>query len=58
MRYSDHPAVEVQERIHGDPEAIWNLVTDIDLPTRFWRDAMAANLAGLKQLVENPDGDA
>ena len=35
MRYSDQPTVEVQERIAGDPELIWKLITDITLPTRF-----------------------
>jgi hypothetical protein len=35
MRYRDRPTVEVEERIVGDPSAIWELVTDINLPTRF-----------------------
>lgn len=35
MRYRDQPTVEVEERVHGDPAAIWELVTDITLPTRF-----------------------
>ena len=35
MRYRDCPTVEVEERIVGDPAAIWALVTDINLPARF-----------------------
>ena len=35
MRYADQPTVEVQERIEGDPQQIWELVTDINLPSRF-----------------------
>lgn len=35
MRYRDNPTVEVEERIAGDPAAIWDLVTDITLPARF-----------------------
>ena len=35
MRYRDQPTVEVEERVAGDPAAIWALVTDINLPARF-----------------------
>ncbi len=35
MRYRDCPTVQVEERIAGDPAAIWALVTDINLPARF-----------------------
>jgi len=35
MRYRDCPTVEVEERVAGDPAAIWELVTDINLPARF-----------------------
>jgi len=35
MRYRDQPTVEVEERVVGDPAAIWELVTDIHLPARF-----------------------
>lgn len=35
MRYRDNPTVEVEERVPGDPAAIWALVTDINLPARF-----------------------
>lgn len=35
MRYRDHPTVEVEQRVEGEPSAIWALVTDITLPTRF-----------------------
>lgn len=35
MRFRDCPTVEVEERIVGDPAAIWALVTDINLPARF-----------------------
>jgi hypothetical protein len=32
MRYRDHPTVQVEERISGDPSLIWEAVTDIELP--------------------------
>lgn len=32
MRYRDQPTVQVEERIVGDPSAIWDAVTDIELP--------------------------
>jgi hypothetical protein len=35
MRYRDQPTVQVEERVVGDPAAIWDLVTDIHLPARF-----------------------
>ncbi len=35
MRYRDRPTAEVTERVHADPEVIWALVTDIELPARF-----------------------
>lgn len=35
MRYRDRPTVEVEERVSGDPAAIWAVVTDITLPARF-----------------------
>ena len=35
MRYRDQPTLEVEERVAGDPAAIWALVTDIGLPARF-----------------------
>jgi len=35
MRYRDQPTVEVEVRVAGDPDRIWELVTDIDLPPRF-----------------------
>ena len=35
MRYRDQPTVEVTERVAADPEVIWGLVTDIELPARF-----------------------
>ena len=34
MRYRDNPTVEVEQRVSGDPAAIWALVTDITLPAR------------------------
>ena len=34
MRYRDNPTVEVEQRVEGDPAAIWALVTDITLPAR------------------------
>ncbi len=34
MRYRDCPTVEVEERIEGDPDEIWALVTDITFPVR------------------------
>jgi uncharacterized protein YndB with AHSA1/START domain len=35
VRFRDQPTVEVQQRVNADPERIWELVTDINLPTRF-----------------------
>jgi hypothetical protein len=35
MRYRDRPTVEVEERIQAEPDAVWAVVTDIDLPARF-----------------------
>lgn len=35
MRYRDSPTVQVEESIVGDTELIWQLVTDIEFPTRF-----------------------
>jgi uncharacterized protein YndB with AHSA1/START domain len=35
VRYRDGPTVEVEERIAGDPDRVWKLVTDITLPARF-----------------------
>lgn len=32
MRYADHPTVQVEARIDGDPNAIWRVLTDIDFP--------------------------
>lgn len=41
MRYRDCPTVEVEERIAGDPAAIWALVTDITFPVGQSRELMA-----------------
>lgn len=49
MRYADQPTVEVKERIQGDPDVIWNLVTDIAMPARFSPEL---------QTVEWIEGDA
>lgn len=38
MRYRDHPTVEVERRIAGDPARLWELVTDIELPARLSRE--------------------
>jgi hypothetical protein len=54
MRYRDQPTIEVEERVVGDPELIWALVTDIDLPARFsgelqsveWLDGATAVAVG------------
>ncbi len=35
MRYRDQPTVQVEERVRGDAEAIWGLVSDITLSARF-----------------------
>ncbi|MGB6059032.1 MAG: SRPBCC family protein [Microthrixaceae bacterium] len=35
MRYRDCPAVEVETKVSGDPAAIWSLLTDITLSSRF-----------------------
>ena len=41
MRYRDQPTVEVEERIAGDPAAIWALLTDITVPARFSSELQA-----------------
>ncbi|MGV9712157.1 SRPBCC family protein [Gordonia sp. NPDC003424] len=35
MRYRDQPTIEVAEKFDADPATVWDLVTDITLPTRF-----------------------
>ncbi len=35
MKYADGPTVEVSVEIDAPPDAIWPLVTDVDLPARF-----------------------
>jgi hypothetical protein len=46
MRYRDQPTVEVEERMVGDPEVIWDLVTDITLPTRFSAELQSVEWLG------------
>lgn len=47
MHYRDQPTVQVETSIEGDPDAIWELVTDIELPAR---------ISGELQSVEWLDG--
>ena len=35
VRYADKPTVEVTAEIAAAPQAVWSLVTDINLPARF-----------------------
>lgn len=35
MRLSDHPSVEVDVHVDATARAVWDLVTDINLPARF-----------------------
>jgi uncharacterized protein YndB with AHSA1/START domain len=35
MKYADGPTVEVSVIVHADPDTVWTLVTDIDLPSWF-----------------------
>jgi hypothetical protein len=42
VRYRDCPTVEVEERVVGDPDAIWTLVTDINFPVRFSDELQSA----------------
>ena len=54
MRYRDQPTAEVTERVQADPDLIWALITDIELPARFsdelqsveWMDGVAAVAVG------------
>jgi hypothetical protein len=46
MRYRDQPTVEVEERIVGDPAAIWALVIDITLPARFSGELQSVEWVG------------
>jgi uncharacterized protein YndB with AHSA1/START domain len=42
LRYSDCPAVEVDLMIAAPPQAVWALVSDIQLPARFSSELAAA----------------
>ena len=42
MRYRDQPTIEVEQRVAASPEAVWALVTDIDLPARFSGELQSA----------------
>lgn len=46
MRLRDGPTAEVEQRIVGDPAAIWALVTDIGLPPRFSDELQSVEWVG------------
>jgi len=46
VRYADGPTVEVTRRIAASPEAVWELVTDINLPARFSSEFTGAEWVG------------
>jgi uncharacterized protein YndB with AHSA1/START domain len=56
LRYSDCPTVEVTVTIAASPDAVWALVSDIQLPARFsseflgadWLDGVTAPAAGAR----------
>ena len=48
-RYVDGPSVEVEVIVHAPIEAVWDLVTDINLPARF-----SSEFRGAEWLDEGP----
>lgn len=61
MRYADCPTVEVEVAIDGSLDAVWALVSDITLPTRFssevqsveWLDDATGPAAGARFVGTN-----
>ena len=56
LRYSESPSTEVSRTISASPEALWELVSDINLPARFsnefkgaeWLDGASAPAVGAR----------
>ena len=46
MRYADGPTVEVSRRIAAAPDAVWELVSDINVPARFSSEFTGAEWVG------------
>jgi carbon monoxide dehydrogenase subunit G len=46
MRYADGPTVEVTRRIAASPDAVWQLVSDINVPARFSSELTGAEWVG------------
>lgn len=46
MRYADGPTVEVTRRIAASPDAVWQLVSDINVPARFSSEFTGAEWVG------------
>ncbi len=42
MKYADGPTVEVSVDVAAEPDALWPLITDIELPARFSGELMGA----------------
>jgi uncharacterized protein YndB with AHSA1/START domain len=42
LRYRDGPSTEVEIYIEAEPEAVWEVVSDISLPARFGNELLAA----------------
>jgi uncharacterized protein YndB with AHSA1/START domain len=61
LRYRDCPTVEVEQTIAAPPDAIWALVSDIELPARFsgefrgasWLDGCAGPALGARFVGRN-----
>jgi hypothetical protein len=61
LRYSDCPTVEVTVAIAASPDAVWALVSDIQLPARFsseflgadWLDGVTAPAVGARFVGRN-----
>jgi uncharacterized protein YndB with AHSA1/START domain len=51
MRYADGPTVEVNRLIAAPPDAVWLLVSDINLPARFSSEFTGAEWVGGAQGV-------
>jgi hypothetical protein len=61
LRYADCPTTEASVRVLAPPEAIWRVVTDIQLPARFsdefqgadWLDGVSAPALGARFVGRN-----
>jgi len=52
VRYRDQPCVQVETKVRADPAAVWALLTDISLPTRFSPELQEVGWLGDATTVE------